>query len=164
MVRKILACLCLLPLGISLLLTACTNSEVDTAGLKPVQPASMFVEHMAPFCGTQFPDKFTAGYYGSNPLDTTIYFYIVCHQGDTVYRDQWPGAWMKNPNATDPDSIQIARVHDSLHQLVEGRLSQPKDSLNLEPAGKQPIFGYSIGDNHAAFLYYSAADRQVHKL
>jgi hypothetical protein len=164
MVRKILACLCLLSLGISLLLTACTNSEVDSADRKPVPPASMFVEHLAPFCGTQFQDKFTAGYYGSNPLDTTIHFYIVCHQGDTVYRDQWSGASMMKPDRAIPDSVQIARLHDSLHQLVEGRLSQPKDSLNLEPAGNQPVFGYAIGDQRAAFLYYSATDRQVHKL
>jgi hypothetical protein len=153
----------LLFLSLSLLLVACRNSSVETEGLKPVPPSSMFVEHLTPFCGTSAPDKFTAGYYGSSPLDTTIYFYIVCHKGDTVYRDQWPGASMLPADTQGNDSIKIAHVHDALHQLVEGKLAPTDDSLAASVPETQRRFRYAIGTQPAVLVYYTAQGLQVHK-
>lgn len=152
-------------LVVGLMLSACGGGvTIDPGSLKPVPPASMFVEHLAPFCGHDMPDKFTAGYFGSNPLDTTIYFYIVCHKGDTVYRDQWPGAMMASHDDTRPDSLRILSLQEALHTLVEGKLVPPLDSLDLSPAGKQPVFGYMLGEEPEKYIYYSLEDHSVHKL
>lgn len=138
-----------------LLLAACGGNTIDTSGLKPVPPASMFVEHLAPFCREDTPDKFTAGYFGSSPLDTTIYFYIICHRGDTVFRDQWPGKWLLSPHSQGDAATQVAQAHQTLHELVEGKLAPPKDSAATAVASRQPVFGYRLQGHRDTLVYFS---------
>ncbi|MEY3442009.1 MAG: hypothetical protein RLZZ519_290 [Bacteroidota bacterium] len=146
-----------------LTLAACGGSAVDSDALKPVPPASMFVEHLAPFCGAELPDKFTAGYFGESPLDTLVYFYIVCHKGDTIYSDEWEGEWLlpEGKSASDKDAIQS--VHAAMHEIVEGKTAPQPDSVSMERANSQPTFGYTIRDNRSTLLYYSQEEHRARK-
>lgn len=146
-----------------LTLAACGGAAVDPGSLKPVPPSSVFFEHNAPFCGADLPDKFTAGYFGESPLDTLIYFYIVCHKGDTIYRDEWDGEWLlpEGKNAADNDAI--AAVHNAMHEIVEGKRAPKPDSVDMERVNSQPVFGYTIRDNRSTLLYYSQEDHQARK-
>ncbi len=146
-----------------LTLAACGGAAVDPSALKPVPPASMFVEHNAPFCGGELADKFTAGYFGESPLDTLIYFYIVCHKGDTIYKDEWEGEWLlpEGKNASDKDAI--AAVHNAMHEIVEGKRAPQPDSVDMERAHSQPTFGYTIRDNRSTLLYYSQEEHRARK-
>lgn len=123
----------------------------------------MFVEQLSPFCTHDTSDKFTAGYFGTHPLDTTVYFYVVCHKGDTLYRDQWPSTWMLS-DSLKPDSTKITALHQALHALVEGKLDPRTDSLDTRPLDGQPLFGYRLPQHPAKFLYYALSDHKVHQL
>lgn len=120
----------------------------------------MFVEHESPFCEPGHQDIFSAGYYGSHPLDTAVYFYIVCGKGDTVFRDQWPSTWLLQDSAAH-DSVRVSQLHQALRLLVEGKLASIPDSLNHSAAGSQPIFGYHLGQHHDTIIYYSPERHSV---
>lgn len=121
----------------------------------PVPPSSMFVEAIAPFCDNNAADKFTLGYFGAKPLDTTLYFYIVCHQNDTVYRDHWPAKWMLDSEKLGNDSLAIAELHQNMHRLVEGKMGfQPDSSASTAPAG-QKEFSFELKGHLQRRLYFS---------
>lgn len=120
----------------------------------------MFVEHQAPFCEPGHQDIFSAGYYGSHPLDTAVYFYIVCSKGDTVFRDQWPSDWLVQDSAAH-DSIQVSQLHQALRELVEGKLDAHRDSLDHSAAGSQPVFSYHLGGHRDTIIYYSPERHRV---
>ncbi|HEX2899149.1 MAG TPA: hypothetical protein VHS96_05440 [Bacteroidia bacterium] len=147
----------------SFVFAACGSNGTATENLKPVLPASMFVEHLAPFCGGDLPDKFTAGYFGDSPLDTIVYFYIVCHKGDTVYSDEWDGEWLLPEGKKVSDKDAVASVHAAMHEIVEGKRAPNPDSVNAEKAGSQPVFGYVIGYKRSALLYYSQEEHRALK-
>lgn len=140
--------------------TACGNAPQQES-FKPVPPASMFVEHMAAFCAPTEQDKFTAGYYGDNPLHTMIYFYIICHEKDTTYHAEWEGNAFLAEDEGTADTSRINHIHHALHDLVEGKLAPPRDSVDLKPAGNQPIFGYSLANGKKALLYYASDKKRV---
>lgn len=144
---------------LGLVLAGCGGSSVDIEP-NPVPPASMFVEHQSPFCKPGHQDIFSAGYYGSHPLDTAVHFYIVCGQGDTVFHDQWPSDWMVQ-DSTAQDSVQLSQLHQALRALVQGDLAANPDSLDRSAAGSQPIFSYRLGGHRDTTIYYSPERHRV---
>jgi hypothetical protein len=161
-------CFALTALLMMLLLPACGLQKGPPEGLHPVAPASMFVEHEGNFCDGTSQDKFAVGYYGSDPLDTLIYLYIVCHQKDTIYRATYPALWfledaVGEANAVS-DSVQVAELQAKMRALAEGKLLPPLDSIDVTPAGKQHLFGVDLGSHVQEVLYYSMADHKVHSL
>ena len=151
-------------LALLLFCAACGINSSRPGDLKPVLPASMFVEHEGSFCDRSGHDKFAVGYYGTQPLDTLIYLYIVCHQKDTVYRAEYPAAWFLENATAGNDSAQVAQVHATMRALAEGKLMPPRDSFDLTAAGDQPLFGIDLHGHLQSVLYFSAADRHVHVL
>ncbi len=151
-------------LALLLCFAACGINSSRPEDLKPVLPASMFVEHEGSFCDHSSHDKFAVGYYGTHPLDTLVYLYIVCHQKDTIYRAEYPADWFLENAATGNDSAQVAQVHAKMRALAEGKLMPPRDSFDLTAAGEQPLFGIDLPGHLQTVLYYSAADHHVHTL
>jgi hypothetical protein len=139
-------------------LWACGAGGNSPTDLPPVPPASMFVEHLGPFCDASAQDRFSAGYYGTNPLDTLIYLYIVCHKVDTVYRTHFPAAWLTENDTT---SDGVARVQAQMHALVQGKLAPSPDSTILAAAGGQQVFGMEIPGHFKRQLYFSAQNHRV---
>jgi hypothetical protein len=146
------------------LLQACGISTPQGEDLHPVLPASMFVEHEGNFCGHAGGDKFSVGYYGSNPLDTLVYLYIVCHEKDTVYRASYPGEWLLENPTQASDSAQIAAVHAKMRDMAAGKLMPPQDSFDIAAAAGQPMFGVNLPGHVQSIVYYSPTDKKVHAL
>jgi hypothetical protein len=146
-----------------LLLPACGLQKGQPDDLRPVAPASMFVEHEGSFCDGSSRDKFAVGYYGPDPLDTLIYLYIVCHDKDTVYRASYPAEWFLDATAAD-DSAKVSQVQQKMRALAEGKLMPPLDSLDVTAAGKQALFGIDLGAHLQTVVYYSPADHKVHTI
>ncbi len=164
MIRRTHPRLPLVALLALLFLGACGLSRPQGEDLDPVMPASMFVEYEVSFCDAQGKDKFAVGYYGTDPLDTLIHLYIVCHQKDTIYRAAYPGEWfLENPDV-GTDSAKVARIHAQMRALAEGKLMPPRDSFDLAAAGAQPTFGIDLPGHLMSVLYYSPADHKVHAL
>lgn len=146
--------------GLSMLtLTSCGGSTVTTEELRPVQPASMFVEHDGSFCDDSGKDKFSVGYYGLDPLDTLMYLYIICHQKDTVYRAVYPGDWFLGNGVAADSAAQITAVHNQMHALVEGKLMPPADSLYMEEAFGRPMLGIYLPGHVMKAVYYSQLEK-----
>lgn len=136
-------------------LQACTRFQEPVKD--PVLPSSMFVEDSARFCDANSMDKFTLGYYGTKPLDTTLHFFIVCHMNDTIYSDQWPAKWMLDMNAELSDSQQIKSLHQQMHAFVEGKMRFPLDSTDAPIPNNQPEFNFEISGHLKKRLFYSKA-------
>lgn len=164
MKRKTPQHLLLVALLAVLTFTRCGLKTPQTDEMNPVLPASMFVEHDGSFCDGSAKDKFAVGYFGTDPLDTLVYLYIVCHQKDTVYRAQFPGEWFLESDDTSSDSAQVAHVQSKMRALAEGRLMPPKDSFDVAAAGKQPLFGIDLHGHLQSILYFSPDDHKVHAL
>jgi hypothetical protein len=164
MKRKMPHYISLAALLVTMCCYGCGLTSPDKETLAPVMPASMFVEHEGHFCDGSGKDKFTVGYFGTDPLDTLVYLYIVCHQKDTVYEAAYPGKWfLENANA-GTDSANVARVHSKMRALAEGKLMPPLDSFEVAVAGSQPLFGIDLPGHLQSVLYYSQADHKVHEL
>lgn len=147
-----------------LLLNACGINTPQEEGLHPVPPASMFVEQAGDFCSHAGGDKFAVGYYGSSPLDTLVYLYIVCHEKDTVYRASYPGEWFVDDTTATSDTAKVAQVHTKMRALAAGKLMPPQDSFDIAAAAGQPLFGVHLPGHVQSIVYFSAADKKVHAL
>jgi hypothetical protein len=120
----------------------------------------MFIEQEQAFCGHAGTDRFSLGYYGSNPIDTTMYFYIICKKGDTIFRDEWPGKWFLTEENSLADSAKIAEIHRKMHLLIEGKLPV-SDSVIPTPTGGPIVFSYNVQGHFGRNIYYSAAEHRV---
>ena len=136
------------------LFQACGTGFVKPV-VDPVLPASMFVEAKGAFCDASLEDKFTLGYYGANPLDTTMYFYIICHAKDTVYRADWPSIWMLDDNLQGSDSLKIQILHQKMYDLVGGKMNFVPDTTALLPPSNQPEFNFDLNGHFTRRLYFS---------
>ncbi len=164
MKRKLPHYILLVALLATVYLSGCGLPSPATEILNPVKPASMFVEYEGHFCDASGKDKFAVGYFGTDPLDTLVYIYIVCHQKDTVYEAAYPGKWFLENADAGTDSANVAHVHSKMRALAEGKLMPPLDSFEVAIAGSQPLFGIDLPGHLQSVLYYSQADHKVHEL
>ncbi len=146
---KLLGFFCLM-----VLLQACISGFKEPEK-DPVLPSSMFVEDSASFCDAATKDKFTLGYYGTQPLDTSMHFYIVCHKNDTIYSDQWPAKWMVEMNTTVSDSQKVQNLHQRMRDFVAGKMHFELDSNAVATPHGQPEFNFDLAGHLKKRLYYS---------
>ena len=151
------------------LLSACTSSTTEGGGAKvPVPPASMFFEREYNFCSEMIQDRFTIGYYGNNVLESPVHFYIVCHRGDTIFQDTWPGhaflTGVPDSLSGTADSSKVAYVHAAMLDLIEGRMPAPADSLISATAARGRTFSYQVADVVSRRLVFDASSKKVLEL
>lgn len=114
----------LLTLGaasLMLLLNACGGPELSDGEKVPVPPASVFFEAQGDFTPASGQELATIGYFGDPAPEAPVHLYIVCHKGDTVYRDQMPAEWFAADSLwTAPqDSLAWLAVHTNMQKFLD---------------------------------------------
>ena len=121
-----------------LVFAACGGSDSTNSEKVPVPPASMFMVRNYHFCSDIETDRFLLGYYGNDLSDTLVYFYIVDHSGDTLFRDQWPSVNMLPTGAeADDDAIM-----EAMTKMIDTR----------------PVIGDICGESGSVYTY---ADQMI---
>lgn len=175
-IKRILFLGCFAVLGF-----ACGSETTDTGPKIPVPQAEMFYMADYSFCGPDGKDQFLLGYHGSNVLDTTISFIIVCEKGDTIWKDVWKAGEMlsASPEALLDDSAKIKFIHHQLKLIIDGRIppENPEQSHHLltyiadrgsfeneDNPDLGPGFIYRIGNRPLKYIAWSKSEKRVKEL
>jgi hypothetical protein len=146
------------------MLAACGGNAIDEGNLKPVPPSSMFIERPIAFCGESASDKFTIGYFGTRPQDSSIFVHVICHQRDTVFQEAYPGEWFLDSPAPASDSDRVQAIQSKMRALADGKLTPAIDDADALAAGEQAIIGWELPGHVRRLMYFSPADHKVHAL
>lgn len=149
-----------------LTLPACLNPEPGDQDRVPVAPTSMFFEEPHNFCSDVIQDRILVGYFGEDLLETEVHFYVICHKGDTVFKDKWPSsAYFDGVEQDFPnDSDKINFVQQRMRAMVIGTTDIPEVPVSDSLAkAKQfgPQFSYQVGADRTRTIAFSRSDKKV---
>lgn len=170
----------MLYLPLLLWMAACGGPAGSPTSKGPVSQASVFYERNYHFCSDKEKDRFLLGYYGENLLDTLVYFYVICYDGDTLYQDRWPSSSFLEAkddslfagyDSLNVDSILISRIHNRMENVIEGQSPPLPDDrmMNYVPdsgkvriawRGKSPFF-YKVGSDLHRGIGWSPLTKRV---
>jgi hypothetical protein len=153
--------------GLVLCLSGCLTPESGHPERVPVPPTSMFFEASRNFCSERMPDRFLVGYYGEALLDTSVYFFVISHKGDTIYRDHWPALAHLEDGAGNAmtDSAKVVFIQSRMRKLVDGPDSAdplPDSLVSAHDLGG--TFHYQVGSHHDRTIAWSKSGKKVVEL
>lgn len=152
--------------GVFVLFLAACSSGTNAPAKVPVGPSSMFYERLHHFCSDHIEDRFLIGYFGDEALDTTIYFFIVSHTGDTIYRDSWRATeFLKDCPAAAEDKVQRRTfLQKKMQDLVEGKTGKGavvKESESESDPDFGPMFTYAVNEERVRNIHFSRVRKSV---
>lgn len=149
-----------------LALPACLSPESGDQDKVPVSPSSMFFEKPHNFCSDVIEDRILVGYFGEDLLDTEVFFYVICHKGDTVFKDNWPSsAYFEGTERSFPnDSAKVEFVQGRMRDMVIGIENMPEVTVSDSMAQAMelgPQFSYRVGSALKRTIAYSRTGKKV---